>query len=181
MNKFISCDWGTSAFRLRLVEAATNIIITEVKTEQGIVATFKLWTTSKMVNDRFSFYRALLSRHIAMLEQQCGYTLDNVTTVISGMASSSIGMIELPYKELPFCTDGTDLLTHVIEPLEDFKHRIVIISGVKSAADVMRGEETILTGCNVEHTDREHLFIFREHIQSILQLRMEQRTILKLI
>ena len=160
MNKFISCDWGTSAFRLRLVEAATNIIVTEVKTERGIASTFKLWADSKTNNDRFSFYKAVLSEHLATLEQQCGYTLDNVTIIISGMASSSIGMKELPYKELPFRTDGADLLTHIIEPSEDFKHKIIIISGIKSATDVMRGEETILTGCNAELTDEDHLFIF---------------------
>ena len=160
MNRFISCDWGTSAFRLRLVEASTNLVVTEVKIEQGIASTFKLWTDSKVVNDRFSFYRAVLSEYIAKLEHQAGYTLDNVTIVISGMASSSIGMVELPYKELSFRTDGGDLFTHVIEASEDFKHKIIIISGVKSTTDVMRGEETILIGCNAEYSEEEQVFIF---------------------
>jgi 2-dehydro-3-deoxygalactonokinase len=160
MDKFISCDWGTSAFRLRLVEAATNTVVSEVKIEQGIASTYKLWTNSKIVNDRFSFYRSVLDKYIAMLEHQCDYTLDNVTIVISGMASSSIGMIELAYKELSFRTDGADLLTHVIEGSEDFKHNIIIISGVKSETDVMRGEETILVGCNPEYNEEEQVFIF---------------------
>ena len=160
MDKFISCDWGTSAFRLRLVEAATNTVVSEVKIEQGIVSTYKLWTNSKIVNDRFSFYRSVLDKYIAMLEHQCDYTLDNVTIVISGMVSSSIGMIELAYKELSFRTDGADLLTHVIEGSEDFKRNIIIISGVKSETDVMRGEETILIGCSAEYNEEEHIFIF---------------------
>ena len=69
MDKFISCDWGTSAFRLRLVKAATNTVVSEVKIEQGIASTYKLWTNSKIVNDRFSFYRSVLDKYIAMLEQ----------------------------------------------------------------------------------------------------------------
>ncbi len=160
MNTFISCDWGTSAFRLRLVEAATNVIVAEVRTENGIASTFKLYTNSKSFIDRFSFYKQVLSEHVMILEQQCGYNLDNVTIVISGMASSSIGMIELPYKQHPFSMDGTDLFTHVIEPSKDFNHKIIMISGVKSTTDVMRGEETIFIGCNVQYTEDEEIFIF---------------------
>ena len=160
VEKFISCDWGTSAFRLRLVEAATNIAITEIKTEQGIASTFKLYTNNKTANDRFSFYRAVLSKHIVKLEHQYGYALDNVTIVVSGMASSSIGMMELPYKQLPFRTDGADILTHTIEASADFKHKIIIISGIKSTTDVMRGEETKLVGCNANYNQDEQVFIF---------------------
>ncbi|MEP6594985.1 MAG: 2-dehydro-3-deoxygalactonokinase [Ginsengibacter sp.] len=160
MTKFISCDWGTSAFRIRLVETEKNIVIAEIRTEQGTASTFKLYTNSKTVNDKYSFYKTVLSEHIAMLEQQCGNALDDLAIVISGMASSSIGMIEVPYKALPFRTDGVDLFTHVIEPSEDFKHKIIIISGIKSTTDVMRGEETILIGCNAEYNEDEQVFIF---------------------
>jgi len=158
MKEFISCDWGTSAFRMRLVKIETNIVAAEVRTENGIASTFKLWQNSKI--DRFSFYKTILSEHVAMLEQQCGYALDNIIIVISGMASSSIGMIELPYKELPFSTDGTDLLIHIVETSKDFTHKMIIISGVKSANDVMRGEETMLAGCNAENTGHAQVFIF---------------------
>jgi len=160
MKEFISCDWGTSAFRMRLVNADTNFVEAHVRTEQGIASTFKLWQNNKIINDRFSFYRTVLSEHITLLEQQCGYDLNNIAIVISGMASSSIGMTELPYKELPFRIDGADLLSHVIEPSKDFKHKMIIVSGVKSADDVMRGEETMLIGCNAENTGDEHVFIF---------------------
>jgi 2-dehydro-3-deoxygalactonokinase len=160
MKKFISCDWGTSAFRLRLAEAETNKVVSEIKSEEGIASTYKLWTDCNTDVDRFSFYRSILSKHIATLEQESGSSLENIPVVISGMASASIGMIELPYKELPFQVDGYDLLTHTTEPSGNFKHKIIFISGARSSTDVMRGEETILTGCDTEYSGDEQLFIF---------------------
>jgi 2-dehydro-3-deoxygalactonokinase len=158
MKEFISCDWGTSALRIRLIKG-TNDVAAEIKTNSGIASIYKLWQNQK-VTDRFSFFRTILSEQIAILEQKCGYALDNATVVISGMASSSIGMIELPYREIPFLIDGTDLLTHVINASHDFKHKMIIIAGVSSADDVMRGEETQLVGCNIESTEDEHVIVF---------------------
>lgn len=159
MEKFISCDWGTSAFRLRLVEAATQNILAEIKTQQGIAATFAAWKNEQDAN-QFSFYFTILSDSIAMLEKQYGKALTDIPLVVSGMASSSIGMMELPYKEAPFKADGSDLLVKNILPTLHFKHRILMISGVRSATDAMRGEETILAGCNATKEDRESIFIF---------------------
>lgn len=158
MEKFISCDWGTSVFRLRLIETETQNVLAEVKTAQGIAATYTSWKDSAL--DKFSFYCSVISVGIKTLEQDCGYALDQLTVVISGMASSTIGMIELNYKELPFKTDGTDLLIKIVDPSEYFKHSMIIISGVRSATDVIRGEETILSGCDIIKDDKEQLFIF---------------------
>jgi 2-dehydro-3-deoxygalactonokinase len=36
MEKFLSCDWGTTALRLRLIEAKSLQIIAEQSTKQGI-------------------------------------------------------------------------------------------------------------------------------------------------
>ncbi len=57
------------------------------------------------------------------------------------MASSSIGMLELPYARLPVGLDGAGLAVHRVG-------RFGIISGVCSNDDVMRGEETKIVGCN---------------------------------
>lgn len=160
MEKFISCDWGTSAFRLRLAEAETGTVLSEVKTDQGIAATYALWKNNKEGIDPFLFYMAVISTSIEAIEKQCGYFLENIPIVISGMATSSIGMIELPYKELPFRSDGGDLLTHIVQSSQDFKHKMIFISGVKSATDVLRGEETILAGCNTASDEVEQVFIF---------------------
>lgn len=159
MKEFISCDWGTSAFRLRLIKEETNDVAAEIRTDNGIASTYKLWQNQNGT-DRFYFFRKVLSEHINTLAQKCGYALDNTTVMISGMASSSIGMIELPYKELPFLITGTDLLTHVIDASDDFKHKMIIIAGVSSVDDVMRGEETKLIGCNVESGEDEQVIVF---------------------
>jgi 2-dehydro-3-deoxygalactonokinase len=62
------------------------------------------------------------------------------------MASSSIGMQELPYANLPFTVNGSKANVQVFDAREDFLHKVVLISGVKSNEDVMRGEETQLVG-----------------------------------
>lgn len=159
MEKFISCDWGTSAFRLRLVEAATQNILAQVKTQQGISATFAAFKNEPAA-DQFSFYLTILSDNIKMLETQYGKALTDIPLVVSGMAFSSIGMMELPYKEAPFKADGSDLLVKNILPTLHFKHPLLMISGVCSTTDVMRGEETILAGCNAGKEDGESIFIF---------------------
>lgn len=157
MDKFISCDWGTSSLRLRLVQTEKQTVLAEVISQQGIAASYALWKNS--FSDRFLFYRAILSEEIKKLSAQCGYDLDDLTLVISGMASSGIGMIELEYKMLPVSIMGNDLLVHKIEAVRDFQHQMIIISGIKSSEDVMRGEETIIAGCEIKNTSGNQLFI----------------------
>ena len=159
MKKFISCDWGTTSFRLRLIEASTKNILAETKSAQGIAATYALWK-EQAVADRILFYTDIILQQIVVLEQQCGYSLDDITIVISGMASATIGMVELPYKFIPLQIDNADFQTHVIAATEICRHTIVIISGVRSANDVMRGEETMLAGCSVADIEGQQLFIF---------------------
>jgi 2-dehydro-3-deoxygalactonokinase len=79
--------------------------------------------------------------------------------VISGMASSTIGMLEVPYKPLPFATDGSDLDVKLLPATPEFTHAVLLISGVKSDDDVMRGEEVQLVGCQFESTAKAQLFL----------------------
>ncbi len=159
MEKFISCDWGTSSLRLRLVDADTTSVLTESTSSQGISATFDLWKQDSK-QERLSFYQSILAKQIKNLEEQIKFSLQNMPMVISGMASSSIGMMELPYKEVPFNTDGKDLLVQMIEAKDNFRHSILLISGVKTADDAMRGEETQLIGAVNDNDKEEMLFIF---------------------
>ena len=157
---FLSCDWGTSAFRLRLVERETLKILAETHSKEGNAATAQLWQQAgQPPGQRVAFYRAILQKQLAKLETMVETSLDGVPVVISGMASSTIGMLELPYLPLPFATDGSDLLTRTIPAEPDFKHSILLISGVKSADDVMRGEEVQLVGCQFANTAAEQLFL----------------------
>src|SRR4051812_3886439 len=114
MNTFISCDWGTSAFRLRLIDAETKKASATIKTEQGIATVYNDWSNNHATTDRLQFYSNILADGVQALEQECKCSLENMTIVVSGMASSSIGMMELPYKNLPFHLDGSDVLTEVI-------------------------------------------------------------------
>ena len=159
MNTFISCDWGTSAFRLRLVNAATKEVLATIKTDQGNAPVYNDWTNNHPQEDRLTFYSNILANGVQALEQEYKQSLANTTIVISGMASSSIGMMELPYKDLPLHLDGSDVLTEVIAPLPNFMHKILFISGAKTSEDVMRGEETKLLGCEVENKQEKQLLI----------------------
>ena len=157
---FLSCDWGTTAFRLRLVQRDTLNIIAEESSKEGNAATAEAWQQAgQPPEQRVAFYLTIVRQHIAKLETAAGTPLAGVPVVVSGMASSTIGMVELPYKPLPFAVDGSDLLTETIAPTADFPHLVLLISGVKSDDDVMRGEEVQLVGCGFENTAEEQLFL----------------------
>lgn len=164
MRHFLSCDWGTSSFRLRLIEAKTLTILAEQTTDQGIARTFSLWQKYEQQNrtPRATFYLTYVQRKIRQLEDRLSMTLQGIPVIFSGMASSSIGLKELPYSMLPFFTDGRDVPVALLEPVEEFSHPAYLISGIKSEDDVMRGEETQLIGVvsQLEELNGEQLFIF---------------------
>ena len=138
MKHWLSCDWGTSAFRLRLVERDSCRVVSEEKSGYGISTAFRDWQASVM--PREAFFAGIIRRGIVMLGERTGLRLEGLPVVLSGMASASIGMVELPYHELPFSLNGRDL--HV-QAFEEF----LIISGARFSDDVMRGEETKIAGC----------------------------------
>lgn len=147
-NKFISCDWGTSRLRLRLVEGAELSVTASFENAEGIAATYERWAEHQAQGGgaRETFYRAVLRPGLAELEKTCGAPLAGLPLVISGMVSSSIGMINLPYKPMPFAIDGSDLETRLFGASSDFRHDILMISGVCDTSDLMRGEEVQLVG-----------------------------------
>ena len=55
-------------------------------------------------------------------------------------------MAEVPYATLPFPVDGSQASLKRMDEQPDFPHEILLISGVRSEHDVMRGEETQLIG-----------------------------------
>ncbi len=163
MNKhwFLSCDWGTSSFRLRLVDAAAGQVLAATASTEGIADIQLLWKQQLAAEgDRVAFYSAVIQKNISAIELQYGSKLDGLPVVISGMASASIGMIELPYRVLPFSVNGSDLQYKRIKDTSDCPHERVIVSGAATAADVMRGEETQLVGCAGAARNDEQLFIF---------------------
>ena len=159
MEKFISCDWGTTSFRLRLVEIVDAKIIAEENSDNGIAKVFDLWQQrGEPEHMRFSFYRKVVSRYIDAIKKKSNFPLDGFPVVISGMACSTLGMIDLPYTEVPFSADGSDLVTKIVVADKDFEHDIIFISGARTESDAMRGEETQLAGCF--NDQEEQLFVF---------------------
>lgn len=168
MDAFLSCDWGTSSFRLRLVQTNGLFIMAEEVNSNGIAKVFKKWTAEKKPeSERLFFYQSYLHEQIKKLEKKAGYSLHELPLLVSGMASSSIGMIALPYKELPFKTDGSDLNISVIKPSNHFLNTLILISGAATSDDVMRGEETLLVGCDAEAKESVYIFpgTHSKHIQ----------------
>ena len=159
MKYFLSCDWGTSSFRLRLVETSSQSILAETISAQGIAATYALWREQDKL-ERFAFYRIFLMQELSLLENKYGEIPNNAALIISGMAASAAGMYELPYKQLPVKNITAELITHTIPATGSFPHKMIFISGLRSSNDVMRGEETILAGCDVANSTEEQLSIF---------------------
>ncbi|MGV3556812.1 2-dehydro-3-deoxygalactonokinase [Larkinella arboricola] len=144
----LCCDWGTSSFRLRLIDSATYQLIEELIGQQGVATVFDAWKNAGEKNgiSREQFFRENLKRQIEILANKTALNLDQIPVAVSGMASSSIGMEEIPYGTLPFAMDGSQASVRHIEADETFPHELILISGVKSQEDVMRGEETQLIG-----------------------------------
>lgn len=140
----ISCDWGTSACRVRVL---TDTVLASLENAIGIAATFTDW--QKTTTPRIDFYLSVLQTAITELEHQNNLDLHDIPIVLSGMASSSIGMLELPYHPLPFLVSGEDLRPSVLPSTPDFPHVLLLVPGIRSVDDVMRGEETQLIGCGV--------------------------------
>ncbi len=162
-NRFLSCDWGTSTLRISLVDGNTGEIMCTESSDEGMAGTFKLWslTADADAANRVGFYTYILDRHIKTIEKKLDISLNGVLLIISGMASSTIGFMELPYSELPFALSGEDLTVGYLSSIAGFEHEIAIISGIKSATDVMRGEETQLLGCvDVQNSSDNHVYIF---------------------
>ncbi|HMH35026.1 MAG TPA: 2-dehydro-3-deoxygalactonokinase [Puia sp.] len=163
MEKFLSCDWGSSMFRLKLVASDGFIMLAEEKTSQGISNTYQDWKqTDANEKDRSDFYLNIIREKIRMIENRTNASLDGVPLIMSGMASSSIGMMEIRYKTLPVLLDGSDLETKIIPASDHFRHDICLISGARTADDAMRGEETKLIGCvnEIGLSREEAVFIF---------------------
>lgn len=140
------CDWGTSFFRLQLIDMSDRRCLSEIQSPVGVAATFDDWQTAGHGLTRVQFFRRQLSRQINTLSAGLPYNLTNVPVVVSGMASSSIGIEEIPYATLPFAVDGRQARIRHFETEPDFPRDMLLVSGVRSQQDVMRGEETQLIG-----------------------------------
>jgi len=146
----LSCDWGTTSFRLKLINRSNGIAIAKFKANLGIKKVFKSWKKSK--EERLPYFQSVLQSAITELESKSELSLEGLPIVISGMASSSLGIKELPYAPIPFSVDGQSIQWEKISSSKGFSHNLFLISGIEKKGDVMRGEETQVLGLmNAEH------------------------------
>ena len=138
LSEFLSCDWGTTSFRLRWIK------------DGGVCKEY-----SDNIGCRALFSQSgeqLISREDAFARHLRGVLRDwsspqPLPLIISGMASSTIGWKEVPYAALPLNIDGSDLK---VENLA-WEHPALVaetwlVSGAASDSEMMRGEESEAIG-----------------------------------
>lgn len=149
--------------RVRVVEGKDLAVTASVESADGIAPIYARWNELRgRKPSRETFYRSVLRERVSALEESWGGRLAGIPMVVSGMASSSIGMTDIPYKRIPFAVDGSDLKTQRFEASDDFAHEMLMISGVRDTGDLMRGEEVQLVGAlaNAGPVAGERLLVF---------------------
>lgn len=157
-SAFLSCDWGTTSFRLKLFDFVHGITLAEEISDKGCAGIFNEWQKSRNETSLAIHYLLYLKEALSRLSQKTGIALEHIDIVISGMASSSIGILELPYASLPFPIDGSTAVTSWIPGEGIIPNNMLLISGVATHNDLMRGEETQLAGI-VKMIEEEAIYI----------------------
>ena len=140
----LCCDWGTTSFRLRLTNLKADVIA-ETHSEKGILFFHNQWLSQNDDNldRRFDYYLQYIQSQIREIHHGLEIDIATLPLVISGMAISSIGMINMPYENLPFSVAGT---TGFECRIQKNGAPIILVTGVCSSDDIMRGEETQMIG-----------------------------------
>jgi 2-dehydro-3-deoxygalactonokinase len=163
-----------------LVNKENQEILGEVAGSDGIANTFNAWNAQTKSNGiaRKQFFQEQLRHQITALAAKLNISLDTTPLVLSGMASSSLGLEELSYAELPFAVDGSQAGVRHFESQPDFPHDLLLISGIRADGDVMRGEETQLVGLiNLMDTASitgESIFVFPGTHSKHITVRQQQ-------
>jgi 2-dehydro-3-deoxygalactonokinase len=126
---YVAVDWGTSSFRLWLVDGARNVLA-ERRSHEGMMAAAK------------PGFAAVLQSHLQAVGAAPG-----LPVVVCGMAGARQGWVEAGYVDTP--ARLASILQHAV-PVPGQDRDIRILPGIaqreRKAPDVMRGEETQLLG-----------------------------------
>lgn len=125
-NKLLCCDWGTSNFRLYLINTLNQEILGQVSDTKGVAVLFKEWEKQND-QDRVLFFRQFLQKKIHELAEQLGCDPSTIPVILSGMASSSIGILENPYSSLPFNLQQPKLAYEKIVATTVFQNDLFIL------------------------------------------------------
>jgi 2-dehydro-3-deoxygalactonokinase len=146
---FLSCDWGTTTLRLRVAEGRPPTAAAEVRLDEGAARIHALLVEDPSGPSREERFEGVLRRACGELARAAGSAFPrHAPIVISGMAGSSIGWREVPYAETPFPLDGSGACLERVASIthQAGRHEAMIIGGLRTAGDVMRGEETEVLG-----------------------------------
>jgi 2-dehydro-3-deoxygalactonokinase len=141
---FVNCDWGTTRLRMRAIAVQPWQLMSEYRSGDGTASISAHYQGA----ERPHAFATILAEGLVPLASQQGQQLAGAPILISGMASSSIGWRELPYASLPISLNGSELVWQELPPVASVvgEHRVLLISGVRSQSDIMRGEESELIG-----------------------------------
>ncbi|MFO1498239.1 MAG: 2-dehydro-3-deoxygalactonokinase [Verrucomicrobiota bacterium] len=151
MNAFYSCDWGTTSFRLRRIDAATGEILSERRQPMGVKMLLGHLPTDDQPSREKQCEEFLRAQLLSLVDDQT-HLLAGAEVLISGMASSSVGWRELAYAMVPVRLDGSGLVQARFDLQINATARahVRLISGVRTGNNIMRGEETELLGIFAE-------------------------------
>ena len=146
-ERIVSCDWGTSNVRIRLVDTVGGNVICERSTRDGIAVLDQARESLGIeAEDRAAYLCRHLDGQLDALAEASGEEIGGLPVVVSGMASSTLGIRPLAYAPVPFRLDGRDVVWARIEGMLSKGGSILLLSGVSSGKDMIRGEETELIG-----------------------------------
>jgi 2-dehydro-3-deoxygalactonokinase len=145
MTHFFSCDWGTTSFRLRRVNALTGEVLAQRQESSGVRTLAARCAAGHTADNVFADF---LREQLRLLAGEKSASLDGASVIISGMASSSVGWRELPYARVPWPLDGSGIVQDAFVLTVDAcsRARVHLLSGVRTEADIMRGEEAEILG-----------------------------------
>lgn len=126
---YVAVDWGTSSFRLWLVDHAGHVLA-ERRSGEGMLAAAK------------AGFAGVLQSHLAAVEAP-----DHLPVLVCGMAGAKTGWVEAGYVDTP--APLAVILRQAVRVPEEARD-IRILPGIAQRdvkrPDVMRGEETQLLG-----------------------------------
>ena len=126
---YVAVDWGTSSFRLWLIDA-NGVVLAERRSGEG------------MTTAATSGFAAVLQSHLDAVDAPA-----DLPVIICGMAGARQGWVEAGYVDLPAPLTGIlDKAVSVPGQVRDIRILPGLAQRQDTAPDVMRGEETQLLG-----------------------------------
>ena len=145
-SEFLSCDWGTTSFRLRWISGPELRVVREIRERAGIKAMLERVPDPNPARRAEAFARFLAVK-LSELIGTGAPPVQRLPLVISGMASSSVGWQELPYANAPLALDAARLVSAELDwEKPKWVGQTHLVSGVATGNDMMRGEECEIIG-----------------------------------